>query len=186
MCSCQYFRALEVNTYPGVRGAAELLFVAAYGVVSILLLTLLYPVSPAISLLSMFIYIWSRERPHDPIDIYGFTFQRWHLPAVMLVLSFIFSVRFDAVFAILVGHLWLFITQIVPRVYHKTLLSVPPWWYDGVEKYVWQALGGRVEEGADRRGARRAPGAAPAATAAVDARVPRATWMRGPGHRLDQ
>jgi hypothetical protein len=168
-----------------VRGGAELLFVAAFGMVSILLLTLLWPVNPAVCLLSMFIYIWSRERPHDPIDIYGFTFQRWHLPAVTLVLSLIFSVRFDFI-AILIGHLWLFITRIVPRVYHKTLLTVPAWWYDGVERYVWQALGGRVEE-ADRGGARRPAGAGGAApTAGVDARIPRATWMRGPGHRLDQ
>ena len=100
--------------------------------------------------------------------IYGFTFQRWHLPAVMFLIQLIMKVSFDPVFAILIGHAWVFITEVVPRVYHKTWVVVPQWWYDGVERW-WPAVGptrGRAPE--------------------PQVRIPRANWMQGPGHRLDQ
>ena len=165
-------RALEVNQYPGIRGCAELLYVTGFGMGCILLLSYFYRITPSVSLLSMFIYIWSRKDPHDPIVIYGFTFQRWHLPAVMVVLQMVLdSVSFDPIFAILIGHLWVFLTEVVPRVYHRTLVTVPGWWYEGVEKY-WP---GQVAQGAA------------AAAPAANMRIPqRAAWMRGQGHRLDQ
>jgi hypothetical protein len=104
--------------------------------------------------------------------IYGFTFQRWHLPLVMFVLQLIMRVSFDPVFAILIGHLWVFLTEVVPRVYHKTLVTVPEWWYEGVERW-WPAAGTTAE------------GRAPAPEMRPPGRA-RAAWMQGPGHRLDQ
>ena len=60
---CQYVRALEVNHYPGIRGAAELLYVTAFGMVCILITSYFYPLLPSVSLLSFFIYIWSHSIP---------------------------------------------------------------------------------------------------------------------------
>ena len=175
-------RALEVNYYPGVRGAAELLFVTMFGMLCILVTSYFYPLLPSVSLLSFFIYIWSRKDPHEQIVIYGFTFQRWHLPAVMFGLQLIMRVSFDPVFAILIGHLWVFLTEVVPRVYHKTLVAVPDWWYEGVESW-WPAIGLSATGGGGRVGGR---GAGAGAAAATEVRIPRANWMQGPGHRLDQ
>ena len=173
-------RALEVNYYPGVRGAAELLYVTAFGMLCILATSYFYPLLPSVSLLSFFIYVWSRKDPHDEIIIYGFTFQRWHLPAVMFALQMIMRVSFDPVFAILIGHLWVFLTEVVPRVYHKTLVSVPLWWYDGVERW-WPAISNTAAGGRGGGG-----GGGGRAEAAAEVRIPRPNWMQGPGHRLDQ
>ena len=106
--------------------------------------------------------------------IYGFTFQRWHLPLVMFVLQLIMRVSFDPVFAILIGHLWVFLTEVVPRVYHKTLVTVPDWWYETVERW-WPTAGTPAGAAGGR------------AAAAPQMRPPaRAAWMQGPGRRLDE
>ena len=130
-------------------------------------------------------YVWSRRDPHDPIAIYGFTFQRWHLPAVMLFLQMVFNgLRFDALWAVLIGHGWVFLTTVVPRVYRRTPVTVPEWWYEGVDKLMdagQAALGGRPAASATS-----APAGVGAGGAAGAAAEGRPTWMRGPGHRLDQ
>jgi len=172
----QYFRALELNHYPGIRGCAELLFITGFCVTTILILAYFYTsIFPSITLLSAFIYIWSRRDPHQPIVIYGFTFQRWHLPAIMIAIQIVMgNVPFDPIFGILVGHLWLFLSEIIPRVYNKNIITIPEWWYEKVADY-GQRLGGPAAA---------APGTGPVAP---DPRLPqRASWMRGAGHRLDQ
>ena len=182
-------RALEVEGYQGRRGMAEFLFMTLYAIVCLLVLSYFDQVGmPSISLLSFYLYVWSRREPHEPISVYGFTFQRWHLPAVMLFLQLIFSgMRFDPLWAVAVGHGWVFLTTVVPRVYRKTLVSVPEWWYDGVDKALdtaQAALGGRpAASGVTAAGAGAGVAAAGGAGAGAAARP---NWMRGPGHRLDQ
>ena len=169
---------------------AEFLFMTLYACVALLVLAYFQQVTfPSISLLSFYLYVWSRRDPHDTINIYGFTFQRWHLPAVMLFLQMIFNgLRFDPFWAVFVGHGWVFLTMVVPRVYRKTLVAVPEWWYEGVDKLLdagQAALGGRPAASA---------GSAPVVGGVVGggvgaggaAAAARLNWMRGPGHRLDQ
>jgi len=170
---CQYFRALELNHYPGIRGTAELLYATVFCMICILIIAYFTDVFPSITLLSCFIYIWSRKSPHELINIYGFTFQRWHLPAVMVVIQLIMgNFPFDPVYGILIGHIWVFLTEILPIVYRRTLVTVPEWWYETVEKY----MAGLTSPGTGGVGA-----------ATPDTRIPtRASWMRGTGYRLDQ
>ena len=166
---------------------AEFLFMTLYACVALLVLAYFNQVPfPSISLLSFYLYVWSRRDPHDSIAIYGFTFQRWHLPAVMLFLQLIFNgLAFDPLWAVLVGHAWVFATMVVPRVYRKSVVSVPEWWYEWVDWLLdagQAALGGRVAAtSAPAAGGVGAGGGAAAAAAAA-----RPNWMRGPGHRLDQ
>jgi len=181
----QYVRALELEGYHGRRGMAEFLFMTLYGCICILVLSFFQQVGlPSISLLSFYIYVWSRRDPHDSIDIYGFTFQRWHLPLVMLFLQMIFNgLRFDPFWAVFIGHGWVFLTMVVPRVYRRTVVSVPEWWYEGVDKVLdagQAAVGGRP---AARASTVPGSGVGGAGGAAAEARP---TWMRGPGRRLDE
>ena len=190
---CQYVRSLELEGYQGRRGMAEFLYMTLYGIVCILILSYLQLLGmPSISLLSMFIYVWSRREPHAQIDIYGFTFQRWHLPLVMVFLQMLFKVAFDPVWAVLIGHGWVVLTTVVPRVYRKTVVTVPEWWYEGVDKMLDMgsaALGGRPAAAqtttAAAAGGAGGVGGGAGGAAAGGAGQGRPTWMRGPGHRLD-
>ena len=64
-------RALEVNHYPGIRGAAELLFTTAFGMGCILLTSIFYSILPSISLLSYFIYIWYTHTSTPAISVHS-------------------------------------------------------------------------------------------------------------------
>jgi len=167
----QYFKALELNHYPGLRGAADLLFLTLFSCTCILIISYFFTVFPSVTLLSVFIYVWSRRDPHQPIIIYGFTFQRWHLPLVIIAIQTIMgNVPFDPIWGILVGHLFIYLTEIVPRVYRKNIITVPEWWYDTVATQLTRISGDQTTT---------QPGAEP--------RLPqRAGWMRGTGYRLDQ
>jgi len=170
---CQYFRELESNEYAGIRGAAELLFVALYGMIVIHCLSYAgVHVFPSVALLSMFVYIWSRKNPHQPLIVYGFTFQRWHMPVVIIGMGVLLnrSPPFDPVTGVAVGHLWLFLTETVPRIYGKTLITVPESFYQFVDRALTGQLAASV-------GVAEPAAGAPAA---------RPNWMRGQGHRLDQ
>ena len=166
---------------------AEFLFMTVYACVSLLVLSFFGQVTfPSISLLSFYLYVWSRREPHDTINIYGFTFQRWHLPLVMLFLQMVFNgLRFDPFWAVLVGHGWVFLTMVVPRVYRRTLVAVPEWWYEGVDKVLdmgQAALGGRPAVSTSSA----AGGVSGVGGGGAIAGAGRPTWMRGAGHRLDQ
>jgi len=136
-------------------------------------------------MLFVIIYIWSRKDPHRPTIFYGFTFQQWHTP--FLLIAFTLLLRGDLrlpLLGIVVGHAYYFLSDVVPRVYGKHPLRTPRIWTENVTFYLQQwgigtgiaAAGGAAGGGA----AFRAPGQVQPPP------PPRQAWMRGPGHRLDQ
>merc|ERR1712048_949634 len=70
------------------------------------------------------------EIPYIDVTFWGFQFKAWHLPFVLLLFTFVMgnSPVLD-IFGILVGHLYHFLMDIVPRVYNKELISCPQFLY---------------------------------------------------------
>ena len=167
-----YCRPMETNYHPGVRGAAELVFMTAFLAAALIALTLVFPLFIlAQPLLTAIIYVWSRKDPHRPVVIYGFTFEQWHVPFVFVAVSFVLSggaLPIGVLAGIFVGHLWYFMTEVVPRVYGLVLLTVPQRLYDWFDvNYP------------------RAQGEAPL-NPRVQQQQQQPDWRRGAGHRLDQ
>merc|ERR1719361_1555261 len=81
-------------------------------------------------LVFMCLYIWSRKQPHRPINFWGFGFEAWHLPFVLLLFGVIMGASpvLD-IMGITVGHLYHFLKDIVPHVYHVSLLNTPQFVY---------------------------------------------------------
>jgi len=134
-----YFGHLERGYYSGNRGLAELLFLVVFGAVAMLLLSYLlgglYILSPA--LVFMALYVWSRKDPYQDVMFWGFRFLAWHFPFVMLILGTLLSggsPPIHDVIGILVGHLYHFMDDIVPKRYGVTVLRTPRFFYDLVEK----------------------------------------------------
>ena len=77
------------------------------------------------------IYTWSRKTPDRPISIYGFLFQSWHLPFVMVVLTLIMggSIIPDLL-GLFAGHSLHFIKDVLPAVYRVTIITTPDFFYD--------------------------------------------------------
>jgi len=88
-------------------------------------------------------------------NMWGFVFQAWHFPFVLLLFAIVIgnSPVLD-ILGIVVGHLYYFLSDVVPRVYNYQILKTPEFMYRFLETN-------------------------PAARAAA-ARP----WMRGQGHRL--
>lgn len=131
-----YFRHLEQGHFGlGSRGLAELLFMVLFGAVAMLLLSYLlgglYILGPA--LVFMALYVWSRKDPYQDVTFWGFRFLAWHFPFVMLVLGTLLaggSPPVHDIIGILVGHLYHFMDDIVPKRYGVTVLRTPAFLYD--------------------------------------------------------
>lgn len=151
----RYFKMLEEQYFPGVRGTAEFITLCTFG--ASVMITIAYFWQGLLflgpGLVFMCLYVWSRKDPMRQVSFWGFTFKAWHFPFVLMIFSVIIgsSPILDVV-GILVGHMYHFLVDKVPREYGHTLLKTPVWVYR------------LFEEQTIRR-----PGAA---------------WQRGGGHRL--
>lgn len=101
-------------------------------------------------MLFMVLYVWSRKDPYRQVAFWGFAFQAWHFPFVLLVVGMLLGGNpiLDLV-GIVVGHVFHFLTDIVPVQYHTQLLSTPQFLYQLYEggnvagrSQGWQRTGG--------------------------------------------
>jgi Derlin-2/3 len=77
-------------------------------------LPLMFTTAP---LITMVIYVWSRNYPERPVSLYGLvTIQAFYLPFAFLAITVIMggSPLMD-LFGIAAGHLWYFFTDLYPR-----------------------------------------------------------------------
>jgi len=155
----KYFGLIETEYYQGPRGTADLLFICAFGGGVMILVAYFWEglviLGPAMTF--MILYVWSRKDPYRQVMMWGFAFQAWHFPFVLLVFAVIMgnSPVLD-ILGIAVGHLYYFLSDVVPRVYGYQILKTPEFLY-------------RIFE---TNPAVRAAAARP--------------WMRGQGHRLGE
>lgn len=80
------------------------------------------------------LYVWSRKNPHQQVEFYGFAFQAWHFPFVMILVAVLLggSPQQD-IAGILAGHIYHYFADIVPRVYGVTLIRTPDFVYKLLE-----------------------------------------------------
>jgi len=167
----RYLNELESSYFAGIAGAADLTFVLLFGMLCMDLVALIWPIyfmGP--SLIFFIIYVWSRKDPYRQVIFYGFTFSQWHTPFLFLGVSVLIgnSLTTDLL-GIAVGHLYYFLSEVVPRVYGWTIIRTPTFLYAVFNKYLPQLAGMRTNFAA--------PGQVQ--------QPQRPQWMRGPGHRLD-
>ena len=80
------------------------------------------------------VYLWSRKQPDRAISIYGFLFQSWHLPFVMLILTLIMGGNlYLDLLGLFVGHSIYFVKDVIPAVYRFHILKTPGFVYDMFE-----------------------------------------------------
>lgn len=128
----RYFKMLEEGYYQGPRGTADLLFLVMSGALIMTVIAYfwegLFFMGPALTF--MVLYVWSRKDPYQPINFYGFDFQAWHLPFVLLVFGLLIgSDPVLDIVGIVVGHLFHFLIDICPRVYNKNIMVTPDFLY---------------------------------------------------------
>jgi len=147
----KYFQLLESGYYSSPRGTAEFLTMISFGITSLTLIAWLwgdlYFLGPA--LIFMVLYVYSRKSPFDQVSFFGFLFQTWHLPFVMVVFAILLgSNPILDVIGILVGHLWHFLVDIIPQEYQVNPIKTPEFLYNLLEgrqafgRPNWQNAGG--------------------------------------------
>jgi len=133
----KYFGHLENGYYSGPRGTAELLFMVVFGSTLLTIISYFYGGLPVLgsSLVFMALYVWSRKDPYQTVMLWSFQLQAWHFPFVVMVLGILMggSPIMD-ILGIIVGHLYHFLTDVVPRVYGVTLLKTPEFLYGMFER----------------------------------------------------
>jgi len=135
----RYTQMLESTHFQGPSGLAEMVFLLLFGGSGLILLNWIFFSGKipflASALSFVLLYVWSRKSPYIDVSFWGFQFKAWHLPFVLLLFTFIMGNNpvLD-IFGILVGHLYHFLMDIVPRVYNKTLISCPQFLYKIFDK----------------------------------------------------
>merc|ERR1712154_121186 len=130
----RYTQMLEDERFQGAAGLAEMVFLLMFGGSGLILLNWIFfsgKVPFLASALSFtLLYVWSRKSPYIDVSFWGFQFKAWHLPFVLLCFTFVMggSPVLD-ILGVLVGHLYHFLMDIVPRVYGKHLIECPRFLY---------------------------------------------------------
>jgi len=130
----QYTKFLEETEYRGSRGMAELIFAILFGMIGLLGLNWILGLNIpflASSLSFIILYIWSRKNPYQPVNFWGFQFHAWYLPFVFAIFQLLIgqSPVLD-IMGIVIGHLYHFLNDIVPRVYGKEIIRCPQFLID--------------------------------------------------------
>jgi len=179
---------LETESFSGFIGFCNYLWFHLFSMFACLLIGGGFLGKPllASSLIFSILYVFSRQDPHRPISFWGFTFQRWHLPFLYLLLSLLLGgdVMGEAI-GIVVGHLWVYLTDTVPKVYGKNTITPTPLWISNCILNYAPKLAASVAKHYNVAGA-----AGPTGNINANRVVPPPNrgvpnWQRGPGHRLD-
>ncbi|EMS65096.1 hypothetical protein TRIUR3_27036 [Triticum urartu] len=116
------------------KRAADFLWMMIFGAISLLVLSAIPYLETyllGIPMVSMLLYVWSREYPNSQISMYGLVQLRsFYLPWAMLGLDVIFgSPILPGLLGIMVGHLYYFFTVLYPLASGKNYLKTPMWVY---------------------------------------------------------
>jgi Derlin-2/3 len=176
----RYFRELELNYYPGLRGLADFVYMIAFGSFFLWIAAYIFNMAFLAMPLTFFvIQVFCRKDPDRMVVFYGFTFRQWHLPFLLLVFSIVLGGDpMTELMGILVGHLYHFLDQIVPKVYGQRWIHTPPIIQQWIVKFFPSVGNQRAFTGA--------AGGSRVDNSAQPPPAPRQAWMRGPGYRLDQ
>lgn len=85
------------------------------------------------------LYIWSKQNPNNPANIWGLPLKAQMLPFAYLALSVLMGNPYwDIVHGIGLGHLYYFVVDVVPLMYEKDILHTPQFLIDyfGIGQYV--------------------------------------------------
>eukprot|EP00742_Colponemidia_sp_Colp-10_P000634 GILJ01000692.1.p1 GENE.GILJ01000692.1~~GILJ01000692.1.p1 ORF type:complete len:258 (-),score=34.19 GILJ01000692.1:113-844(-) len=107
---------------------ADFAYFVFFEVVCLLVLGMLVGGVPILgpSFVFAFLYVWSKRDPMVPMSMFGFLFQSFHWPWVLLAFSVLIggSIVLD-LFGIAVGHFFYFLKDILPVQYGYNLLKTP-------------------------------------------------------------
>jgi Derlin-2/3 len=123
-----YLHELERVHYFTIPKRAELITMFAFAFVGCYIIDYVFVQTYFFAtILVMFtVYVWSRKTPKEAIGIYGFRFKHWHVPFVMGFISLLLGDDATQVIAgILLGHLYHFLADIVPKRYGRTPIWTP-------------------------------------------------------------
>jgi len=128
----RYFGLLEQGYFSGPRGTADLIFFMVFNAGIMLFIAYIwhnfYVMGSALVFSAL--YVWSRKDPYREVDLWGFRFLAWHFPFVILVLAILgLGNPVQDILGLIVGHLYHFLTDIIPAVYGKTVISTPQFLY---------------------------------------------------------
>lgn len=134
----QNFRSAETQYFSGSRGMAEFIHLLLFGMIGTYLIHAFWSPLPFPGDVLMFLvmYVWSRKQPMSGTVIYGFMFKAWHVPFLFLAFNYLLGASpYQSIVGILLGHLYHFMTDIVPLRYKRNVLTCPQLLYDIVNKY---------------------------------------------------
>eukprot|EP00593_Proboscia_inermis_P004330 CAMPEP_0171308604 /NCGR_PEP_ID=MMETSP0816-20121228/18701_1 /TAXON_ID=420281 /ORGANISM="Proboscia inermis, Strain CCAP1064/1" /LENGTH=282 /DNA_ID=CAMNT_0011791579 /DNA_START=30 /DNA_END=878 /DNA_ORIENTATION=- len=140
--SKQYEAGGPYNTGGG-GGTADFVFCFALGCLGCLIT---YPflagvIAPlfAKNMTFYILYIWSKQNPNKPANIWGFPLKAQFLPFAYLAITVLMGGPYwDIVHGIGLGHLYYFTVDVVPLMYAKDVIHTPQFLIDyfGVGQYV--------------------------------------------------
>jgi len=122
------------------KRTADFLWMMIFGAISLLVLSAI-PLFKlpflGIPMVSMLLYVWSREYPNAQINMYGLVQLRsFYLPWAMLGLDVIFgSSLLPGFMGIIVGHLYYFLAVLHPLATGKNYLKTPKWVHSIVARF---------------------------------------------------
>ena len=123
----RYFRSLEEGWYRDKK--ADFCFLITFGMILFLILGPIFGmVFLGTPLVFMMVYIWGRRNPYLMMSFLGlFTFTAPYLPWVLLGFSLIISKSFPVgdFIGIIVGHLYYFLNDVLPRTHALRPLDTP-------------------------------------------------------------
>jgi Derlin-2/3 len=116
------------------KRTADFLWMMIFGAISLLALSAIPFLDIyflGVPMVSMLLYVWSREYPNSQISMYGLVQLRsFYLPWAMLGLDVIFgSEILPGLLGILVGHTYYFLSVLHPLATGKNYLKTPMWVY---------------------------------------------------------
>ncbi|CAL4902601.1 unnamed protein product [Urochloa decumbens] len=122
------------------KRTADFLWMMIFGAISLLVVSAipLFEFSfLGIPMVSMLLYVWSREYPNSQINMYGLVQLRsFYLPWAMLGLDVIFgSPLLPGLLGIMVGHLYYFLAVLHPLATGKNYLKTPKWVHSIVARF---------------------------------------------------
>ncbi|KAJ0030884.1 hypothetical protein Pint_12891 [Pistacia integerrima] len=123
---------VQLEKGPFERRTADFLWMMIFGAITLLVLSaipMLWTPFLGVSLVSMLIYVWSREFPNSQISIYGLvTLKAFYFPWAMLAIDVIFgSPLLPNFLGIIAGHLYYFLTVLHPLAGGRNILKTPIW-----------------------------------------------------------
>lgn len=140
-----YSQAVEQSAFIGSHPTADYAYCLMICAVSLLVSSFLVPMAVyGPSLLFAILHIWARLSPDAPVSFWGFGFKAWHIPFLLLAVRLITmgpSGTIPGIIGVVVGHLYHFLRDIVPKRFGTIWIDTPSWIIWLVEHWLPRAIG---------------------------------------------